>query len=759
MKKFSELGLKPEVLQAIEKLGFETPLPVQAQAIPFLLETHKDLIGLAQTGTGKTAAFGLPIVNEIDGSINKPQAVILAPTRELCIQIAKDMGTFAKFLGHINVVAVYGGADIDRQLRAIAKGAHIIVATPGRMNDLLNKRKKVDFSCIKTVVLDEADEMLNMGFKDELDAILDQTPKNRQTLLFSATMSKEVQRIAANYMQSDAEEITVGSKNAGADTVSHVLYSIRSKDRYIALKRILDFNPNIYGIVFCRTRMETKRVAAKLVGDGYNADALHGDLSQAQREYIMQKFRVRNLQILVATDVAARGLDVKDITHIVNYELPDDVSTYTHRSGRTGRAGQTGISIVLAHLREKGKVRQIERKLSKDFEVLTIPTGKDICEQQLLGLIERMQNIEVNHEEVDKFLPILHEKLGDIDKDELLKLFISLEFNRLFDYYKKQKDLTPASLSDERDGGRGRDDRGGRGDRGDRRDRDGGRGDRRERSSRGRDDNREKRGDRSERPERSSDRRDDRRSEKPERSSDRRDDRRSDKPETNRDNEGTEQGFSRFFVNLGYKDGVNPKDIIELVNTCSEKKDINIGKIELMKSFSFFEVDKKYETNIIKGCNNVNVNNKDIFVELALEDPKVSGNAENRNSRSKPADGAKRRRTPKTDRAGRPSDRRGDSRERSASNSDRSSDRPSDSRRSDKPNDSGDKPETGSADRPVRSEGRPSRPEGRPSRPEGRPARPAGRPSRPEGRPSRPASARRSGANKSRDRYPKKPSD
>jgi len=361
--------------------------------------------------------------------------------------------SFAKFLGHINVVSVYGGADIARQLRAIEKGAHIIVATPGRMNDLLNKRKKVDFSCIKTLVLDEADEMLNMGFKDELDAILERIPKNRQTLLFSATMSKEVQRIAANYMQSDAEEITVGSKNSGADTVSHVLYSIRSKDRYIALKRILDFNPNIYGIVFCRTRMETKRVAAKLVNDGYNADALHGDLSQAQREYIMQKFRVRNLQMLVATDVAARGLDVKDITHIINYELPDDVDTYTHRSGRTGRAGQTGISIVLAHLREKGEIHQIERKLSKKFEIKDVPTGKEICEQQLLGLIERMQNTDVNYEEVDKFLPVLHEKLGDIDKEELLKRFISLEFNRFFDYYKKQKDLTSVDSRDDRERG------------------------------------------------------------------------------------------------------------------------------------------------------------------------------------------------------------------------------------------------------------------------------------------------------------------
>ncbi len=729
MKKFSELGLKPEILQAIEKLGFETPLPVQAQAIPFLLETHKDLIGLAQTGTGKTAAFGLPIVNDIDGSLNKPQAVILAPTRELCIQITNDIQSFAKFLGHINVVSVYGGADIDRQLRAIAKGAHIIVATPGRMNDLLNKRKKVDFSCIKTLVLDEADEMLNMGFKDELDAILERTPKNRQTLLFSATMSKEVQRIAANYMQSDAEEITVGNKNSGADTVSHVLYSIRSKDRYIALKRILDFNPNIYGIVFCRTRMETKRVAAKLVNDGYNADALHGDLSQAQREYIMQKFRVRNLQVLVATDVAARGLDVKDITHIVNYELPDDVDTYTHRSGRTGRAGQTGISIVLAHLREKGKIHQIERKLSKKFEIKDVPTGKDICEQQLLGLIERMQNTDVNHEEVDKFLPVLHEKLGDIDKEELLKRFISLEFNRFFDYYKKQKDLTSVDS---------RDDRG----MGDRKDRDRDSGVRRERSSsRGRDD-RDKRGDRRERSAGNSDRRDDTH---------------ISNPETTSVNEDIEQGFSRFFVNLGYKDGVNPRDIIELINTCSDKKNINIGKIELMKSFSFFEADKKYTSNILQSVNNVNVNNKDIFVELALEDPKASGNSDNIKHRSKNADVAKRKRTPKTERAGRFSDRSHDRRQSSDIKSDRRDDKPRVSSNSEKPAFNSKRSESGGSDRPVRSEGRPVRSQGRPSRPEGRPSRPEGKSSIADGRSSKPARVRKTASNKSRDRYPKKP--
>jgi ATP-dependent RNA helicase DeaD len=643
--KFSEFGLKPEILQAIEKLGFESPLPVKEKAIPLLLENHKDLVGLAQTGTGKTAAFGLPIVHKIDIATKQPQALILAPTRELCLQITRDMESFAKYLPGLNIVSVYGGADIERQIRALKKGAQIIVATPGRMNDLLNKRKRIDLSVLKTVVLDEADEMLNMGFKEELDAILEQAPKSKQTLLFSATMSKEVQRIAATYMQPDAESITVGNKNSGADTVSHVLYSIRSKDRYLALKRILDFNPNVYGIVFCRTRMETKRVAAKLIGDEYNADALHGDLSQAQREYIMQKFRVRNLQILVATDVAARGLDVKDVTHVINYELPDDISTYTHRSGRTGRAGQTGISIVLAHLKEKGKIKRIERALSKNFEVCNVPTGKEVCEQQLLGLIERMQNTEVNHEEVDKFLPVIREKLANLDKEELLKRFISLEFNRFFDYYKNQNDLL---LPDSRSEG---------GDRGERRgryrDR---RSDRRsERSSRDRSSDR--RGDRNdERPRRDrSDSRDERSSERPERRerrddrSNNRDDSRGERPNRSSERRGEEQEFARFFVNLGHKDGVSPRDVIELISTCTEKKNINIGKIDLMKSFSFFEIDKKYTTDVLKGFNDIHVNNKDVFVELALEDPKTSGGSRPVKRKSRKSDGFERRkkRTPK----------------------------------------------------------------------------------------------------------------
>ena len=673
---FSEFGLKPEILQAIEKLGFENPLPVQEKAIPLLLETHKDLIGLAQTGTGKTAAFGLPIVHKVDIATKQPQALILAPTRELCLQISRDMESFAKFLPGLNIVAVYGGADIDRQVRALNKGAQIIVATPGRMNDLLNKRKRIDLSVLKTVVLDEADEMLNMGFKEELDAILEKAPASKQTLLFSATMPKDVQRIAANYMQPDAESITVGSKNAGADTVSHVLYSIRAKDRYVALKRILDSNPNIYGIVFCRTRMETKRVAAKLIGDEYNADALHGDLSQAQREYIMQKFREKNLQILVATDVAARGLDVKAVTHVINYELPDDISTYTHRSGRTGRAGQNGISIVLAHLKDKGKVKRIERALSKNFEVCSVPTGKEVCEQQLLGLIERMQNTEVNHEEVDKFLPVIREKLEHFDKEELLKRFISLEFNRFFDYYKSQKDLLqPDSRSEGRDrgerGGRDRDSRRGRNDNR--------RGERSSRDKSERRDNRNSRdsGDRGDRRDFDRDRRNDRSRGLDDYSGERSNDR----PNRDAEKSGVEQGFSRFFVNLGHKDGVSPRDVIDLINKSTDKKNINIGKIELMKSFSFFEIDKKYTTDVIKGFNNIHVNNKDVFVELALEDPKISGDARPAQRRSNSNSEGFERRKKRTPKPG----ARSDSRSGSGSSGSRSGGGSSDYRSGDRP--------------------------------------------------------------------------
>ena len=442
MKNFEELGLTPEVLQGIEALGFEHPMPIQERIIPVILESENDLIGLAQTGTGKTAAFGLPIVQRTDPEQKIPAGFsAFAPTRELCLQIASDVKNFAKYVKDLHVVAVYGGADISRQIKALKKGAQVIIATPGRMNDLLNKRNAVDFSTLRMVVLDEADEMLNMGFKEELDAILDQTPPTKQTLLFSATMPKEVLAISKNYMH-DPQEIAVGPRNAGAENVEHICYPVRSKDRYLALKRIVDYHPEMYGIIFCRTRQETKDVADKLIQEGYNADALHGDLSQAQREYIMHKFRIKNLQLLIATDVAARGLDVKDISHIIHYNLSDEDIAYTHRSGRTGRAGQKGISIAIVNMREKFKIKRIESKIKKKFLWKAVPRGEDICEKQLLNFVDRMQKIEVNHKEIDKFLPTVYEKFEWLSREELIKHFVSLEFNRFLDYYRDATDLS-----------------------------------------------------------------------------------------------------------------------------------------------------------------------------------------------------------------------------------------------------------------------------------------------------------------------------
>ena len=410
MATFEEIGIGSELIKGINGLDFENPMPIQEKVIPVLLREKVNIIALAQTGTGKTAAFGLPLIQLTNLEYRRTQVLILSPTRELCLQIVNDLKNYAKYIPGLNIVAVYGGADIDKQVRALKKGAHIIVATPGRMDDLLNRRKKIDISAIETVVLDEADEMLSMGFKDELDAILEKTPETKNTLLFSATMPPEVKRISKNYM-TDPLEISVGERNTGAEHVDHICYQVHEKNRYLALKRIVDYNPNIYGIIFCRTREETKQVAKKLMYDGYNADALHGELSQAQRESVMQKFRNKNLRLLTATDVAARGLDVKDLTHIINYNLPDESLIYIHRSGRTGRAGHKGISIVISNLREKLKISRIERLLKKKSDVQPVPTGRAICEKQLLNIVDRLEKIEVDHDEIDSFLPAVNEKL------------------------------------------------------------------------------------------------------------------------------------------------------------------------------------------------------------------------------------------------------------------------------------------------------------------------------------------------------------
>ena len=436
---FKELGIDKRILKAIAELGFETPMPVQQEVIPFLLNQTKDLVAMAHTGTGKTAAFGIPIIQQINSASIKTQALILAPTRELCMQITDDLSNFAKHVENLHIVAIYGGASIMTQIRQVASGAQIIVATPGRMLDML-KRKKVNVSAIGWLVLDEADEMLNMGFKEELNAVLASTPEDKRVLLFSATMPRGIESIARSYMKKP-QEITVGSRNTTAENVHHQYYVVHAKDRYIALKRIVDYYPDIYAIIFCRTKIETQEVADALIKDGYNADALHGDLSQAQRDSVMNRFRGKNLQMLVATDVAARGIDVVDLTHIINYNLPDDIEYYTHRSGRTGRAGKSGISILIVNLKEVFRVKQIEKQIGKKFQAIKIPTGREVCEKQLIHLVEKLKNTEIQHDEIGSFLPAAYEQLKSISKEEIIQRFISTEFNRFLSYYRKAADI------------------------------------------------------------------------------------------------------------------------------------------------------------------------------------------------------------------------------------------------------------------------------------------------------------------------------
>ena len=433
------MGLSPEILMGTSELGFEIATPIQEKVIPVLLKEKRDIIGLAQTGTGKTAAFGLPALENIDTLAPYPQLLILSPTRELCLQITRDLEAFGKYIRGLKIIAVYGGAPIDQQIRALKKGAQVVVATPGRIHDLV-RRNRIDLSLVSTLVLDEADEMLKMGFRDDLDAILAQTPVNKNTLLFSATMASGIVAIAKRYMR-DPLEITMGKKNAGAENVSHIFHMVQAKDRYNALKRVVDYHPDIYGIVFCRTRQETKDVASWLMRDGYNAEALHGDLTQAQRDYVMQKFREKNITVLVATDVAARGLDVTNLTHIINFNLPDDNEVYTHRSGRTGRAGKDGITVSIINMKERGRISQIENVLRKKIDQKPIPAGTDICERQLFNMVERMQNSEVVHNQIDPYMDKVYNMLIDLPKEEIIKRFVSLEFNRFLEYYRNAPDL------------------------------------------------------------------------------------------------------------------------------------------------------------------------------------------------------------------------------------------------------------------------------------------------------------------------------
>ncbi|MBR4497879.1 MAG: DEAD/DEAH box helicase [Bacteroidales bacterium] len=575
MELYEEGGLlSTEILQAIKELGFEKPTEIQSQAIPFLLNETRDLIGLAQTGTGKTAAFGLPLISQIDFSKNVPQALVICPTRELCLQIERDLTNYGKYLP-LQTVAVYGGADIVRQVKKIQSGVHIVVATPGRLVDIIS-RKKVDLSKVKNLVLDEADEMLDMGFQEDLDSILEQTPAEKRTLLFSATMPAEVRRIASNYMN-DPHEITIGTKNSGAVTVSHQAYIVSSKNRYIALKRIADYYPDIYGIVFCRTREETKDVADKLMSDGYSADALHGDLSQAQRDYVMKKFRNKNLNMLVATDVAARGLDVHDLTHVINYSIPDDLETYTHRSGRTGRAGKEGISILIANLREKGKLKRIEQIIKKTIEIKKVPGGQEICAVQMKDLIQKVLSTEVNEEKLNTLLtPIIHQFEG-MSSEDILKHFVSFEVNRILEYYENAPDI---NLDVEKENERRRNLEERNRERGERR--------RRERENRERGDRR----DREDRPNRN--------------------ERRS--RERGRD-EG--RSYTRFFVNIGKKEQLDQSKLLRLLNEHANDRDIHYGAIDIMRSFTFFEVESKYTDKILRSLENAKYEGMPVSVQVA----------------------------------------------------------------------------------------------------------------------------------------------
>ena len=450
MNPFSNLGIRHDIVNAITELGFENPTPIQEQSIPVLLSGSNDFVGLAQTGTGKTAAFGLPILELLDFEENYPQALILCPTRELCLQITSDLKNYSKNMRNVNVVAVYGGANISDQLRQIKRGVQIVVATPGRMLDIIN-RKAIDFTQVQYVVLDEADEMLNMGFQEDIDSILSTTPDDKKTWLFSATMPSEVRRIAKKYM-TDPFELTMGTKNTGNANIEHEYYIVRARDKYAAFKRIVDFNPEIFGIVFCRTKIETQEIAEALIKDGYNADALHGDLSQQQRDKVMKRYRDRSLQLLIATDVAARGIDVNDVTHVINYSLPDEIENYTHRSGRTARAGKTGVSIAIINSKELGKIRHIERVIGKQFTKAEIPNGFDVCEKQLFALVHKVHNVEVNEDQIEQYIPRIMEEFKDLSKEEVIKRFASLEFNRFLEYYSKAPDL---NVSDERSFERG----------------------------------------------------------------------------------------------------------------------------------------------------------------------------------------------------------------------------------------------------------------------------------------------------------------
>lgn len=542
MRTFEELGLQPELLNAVQDLGFVNPTPVQDEVIPLLLDEPTDMVVLSQTGTGKTAAFGLPMLQRIDPSTRGVQALVLSPTRELCVQITQDLQSYAAHMPDINIVPVYGGANITNQISALKKGAQIIVATPGRMVDLL-ERKAVKLDTVATVVLDESDEMLNMGFSDSLNFILEKIPQQRNIWLFSATMPKEIAAIARNYMN-DWAEVSIGKKNEGTRDVNHICYTVHYRDKYQALKRIADHNPDIYGIIFCRTRRDTQELADKLSRDGYPADALHGDLTQAQRDFVMQRFRNRNITLLVATDVAARGIDVEDLSHVINVNLPDDIEVYTHRSGRTGRAGKKGTSIVIIEPKEKYNIRRLEKQLNRSFSMMNVPTSEEICEKQLFHYIHKLETSEIANDTINDFMGGVMERLSWLSKEDLVKKLLGMEFGRLMEYYQDKDDIhTPSHQENERGGKR-------------------------------------------------------------------------DRYEKDRDRSPSE-GYTRIFIGLGKMDGLHPASLIELINKNTKGKMIPIGKIDLMRNFSFFEVDSEQAAKLVNNMENLYHNDRKVLVEIA----------------------------------------------------------------------------------------------------------------------------------------------
>lgn len=567
---FEDLGVSGEILKAIKEMGYESPMPVQEKVIPYLLGNNNDVVALAQTGTGKTAAYGLPVLQKIDTSRNDVQAVIMAPTRELCLQITDDLKDYSKYIQGLHVLAVYGGASIEPQIRALKKGVQVIVATPGRLVDLM-ERKVAKLNTVENVVLDEADEMLNMGFSESIDAILAGVPAERNTLLFSATMSKEIERIAKNYLR-DAKEIVVGSRNEGAEHVNHIYYMVSARDKYNALKRVADYYPEIYAIIFCRTRMETQEIADKLIKDGYNAESLHGELSQAQRDLTMQKFRQHRVQLLVATDVAARGLDVDELTHVINYGLPDDIESYTHRSGRTGRAGRSGTSISIIHVKEKGKVRAIENQIQKKFVPGILPTGQEICAKQLLKVIDDIEKVEVDEEEIAPFLPEVFRKFDMMEKEDIIKRMVSMEFNTFLNYYKNAPEILQPSEKGERK------ERGKNGEKGNRRERRSERGSNRSRTA--------------------------------------------------------EAGYTRLFINLGKKDGINPKVFMGFVNRVAQGHRIDLGRIDLMQNFSFFEVPEQQTKTVLSVLSGSDFDGRKVNVEITDQPEGQRGSGKERESRN-----------------------------------------------------------------------------------------------------------------------------